>query len=1357
MEQCRLDADKATAPITDVFVCPAADPAPDGCYRVARSDGGRSLDLSASIFVRKGSGDPVVGLAVVLPDRGERVPPGFAVARAHRASAARGDLNPGGEAVLLCVRKDPHGAALTDLGVVLRGEAAVGAQVIAATPMGNNADFDHFSRLGPCISYRQTLPCELRAVATQAALPARESSSKDKLAEEDNAHPTRVAAEERPPPEPSATAPTEEWRLTLLRPLLVAQFDRRAEVGAQSLEGLQALLLRHNFFRTGAPGAVDTLLCLCAECICENCLACLDPATLPLKLAFLRSVVASSQAALPLKTLRLLVAAYLATCEDALADRVDLGALPGYTCLRSLVHALLRRVEAEIAPTVGKTVPLLVELPAEPAACAAESDAASVVAAVVAAACRISELSREVDVLEDAIRRGRLWCHLNQGAERVFPSQTASQGLLAVLAALVAGASANDALTEGSCDEASMVARKDLCLAALNDLLAASGSAYRASSDWGFLCRRLVVPLAASTLPLGFQWGRLLRRSLASLTLIWRHSRRHVRLEIGSLVTDVLLPCLTCRGAGPLIRGLVLAELASWVDDKMSLPDMFLNFNVASSGASSVLERMCGAVCAVAEEAEEAPVDHPNESAAEQSRALKELGVGEDGLQLSALHVMGSMMRGLLDLCGHAFSTGQAEAAVHRLSWEATLAPVDDESGEEEAASEGCADQGEKDCASAGSVAQKCDASGDGGGDAAGATSHAVPRTVVSPLRAPPPRSQPEQPPPGREKKSSFAVRLVEQHASAAVLEQGLGVYRAKGLAKAVAFLVAKGFIADAPRDVASFLRIHHRHFSPVELGDFLGSGEGPHWEGVRAEFVKVISFRGLLVEQALRTFLTESHFRLPGEAQKVDRLICCFANRWWADNPAQQSFGRRGSNAELRSFADSPPMSTAFSALDSALSASPPLAQSPSHGGWWQPESVDAVYLLAFATIMLNTDLHRAGHKKHKKMTREQFVHNLSRSDAGLPVPMLGRLYDSVLQRPIQMAPPPSEGAEWRQDAGREIARMDGADLQRQLVRTVVECEELWRSQARERPPIVEADVQPVSLEVAAAMFGAVGWQARALLSSLLDRSALRAPFALAYLDLLQSAIGAAMLLGLEKETLALALLLDRTKSTWEMLAGDAPNVEACDLRGTTSQEPWFLAVVGAARRTSGGALAAGSEPPLEVIAAHLMPVLVGLRGLVESDEEARSRRRDMERVAATVDNGANLLLRNPRRWLVKEGDLVKRSVSSGKREHYRFWLFSDMLAYGHRSVARSTLGLSGTYRIHHQLLLGHLRAAPDDGPTDICIIHPLKAFAASAATEEERDDWLLRITQTSAACMRPGLSHHGGSFADLDIGDEH
>ena len=48
--------------------------------------------------------------------------------------------------------------------------------------------------------------------------------------------------------------------------------------------------------------------------------------------------------------------------------------------------------------------------------------------------------------------------------------------------------------------------------------------------------------------------------------------------------------------------------------------------------------------------------------------------------------------------------------------------------------------------------------------------------------------------------------------------------------------------------------------------------------------FVEMIDFRNLAFVDALRAFLQT--FRLPGEAQKIDRFMLKFAERYIAGNP---------------------------------------------------------------------------------------------------------------------------------------------------------------------------------------------------------------------------------------------------------------------------------------------------------------------------------------------------------------------------------------------------------------------------------------------------------------------------------------
>lgn len=119
--------------------------------------------------------------------------------------------------------------------------------------------------------------------------------------------------------------------------------------------------------------------------------------------------------------------------------------------------------------------------------------------------------------------------------------------------------------------------------------------------------------------------------------------------------------------------------------------------------------------------------------------------------------------------------------------------------------------------------------------------------------------------------------------------------------------------------------------------------------------FVDMLNFNGMRFTEALRMYLQS--FRLPGEAQKIDRFMLKFAERYMGDNP-----------------------STIFANADTA-------------------------YILAFSVIMLNTDAHNKN-LKQKRMTKIEFVKNNRgiNDGADLPEDLLGEIYDEIQTNEIKM-----------------------------------------------------------------------------------------------------------------------------------------------------------------------------------------------------------------------------------------------------------------------------------------------------------------------------------------------------------------
>jgi len=145
------------------------------------------------------------------------------------------------------------------------------------------------------------------------------------------------------------------------------------------------------------------------------------------------------------------------------------------------------------------------------------------------------------------------------------------------------------------------------------------------------------------------------------------------------------------------------------------------------------------------------------------------------------------------------------------------------------------------------------------------------------------------------------------------------------------------------------------------QLGTYLGKGpvdKYPFHHKVRLAFVTNFDFSDCgRFASALRTYLHK--FRLPGEAQQIDRLMDAFSKEYFKQQGKRSVF-----------------------------------------------KNSDAVFVLAFSTIMLNTDLHNPNIKNKKKMTRQQFIRNNRGINKGedLPEAMLAWLYTDIREHELQV-----------------------------------------------------------------------------------------------------------------------------------------------------------------------------------------------------------------------------------------------------------------------------------------------------------------------------------------------------------------
>uniref|UniRef100_A0A673IQZ3 Brefeldin A-inhibited guanine nucleotide-exchange protein 2-like n=1 Tax=Sinocyclocheilus rhinocerous TaxID=307959 RepID=A0A673IQZ3_9TELE len=184
------------------------------------------------------------------------------------------------------------------------------------------------------------------------------------------------------------------------------------------------------------------------------------------------------------------------------------------------------------------------------------------------------------------------------------------------------------------------------------------------------------------------------------------------------------------------------------------------------------------------------------------------------------------------------------------------------------------------------------------------------------------------------------------------IIEHGIELFNKKPK-RGLQYLQEQGMLGTSPEDIAQFLQQEER-LDTTQVGEFLGENVKFNKE-VMYCYVDRLDFCGKDFVSALRAFL--EGFRLPGEAQKIDRLMEKFAARYLECNQGQTLFA-----------------------------------------------SADTAYVLAYSIIMLTTDLHSPQVKN--KMTKEQYIKmNRGINDSkDLPKEYLSSIYDEIAGKKIAM-----------------------------------------------------------------------------------------------------------------------------------------------------------------------------------------------------------------------------------------------------------------------------------------------------------------------------------------------------------------
>lgn len=166
-------------------------------------------------------------------------------------------------------------------------------------------------------------------------------------------------------------------------------------------------------------------------------------------------------------------------------------------------------------------------------------------------------------------------------------------------------------------------------------------------------------------------------------------------------------------------------------------------------------------------------------------------------------------------------------------------------------------------------------------------------------------------------------------------------------------------------RNVAHFL-LHRKGLAKEKIGHYLGNLQNCFNQDVLKYYLQELDFYNMQIDLALRKFL--STFRLPGEAQKIERIVDCFAQRYSQCQLQQPLVHLQSQQVPFREEFHGVLASQQSTQTNQTTQAKNNLILL----------TKDEIFILTFAIIMLNTDLHSPSLKPTSRMSANQFINNL-------------------------------------------------------------------------------------------------------------------------------------------------------------------------------------------------------------------------------------------------------------------------------------------------------------------------------------------------------------------------------------------
>ncbi|KAJ2653172.1 guanine nucleotide exchange protein for ADP-robosylation factor [Coemansia sp. RSA 1250] len=431
---------------------------------------------------------------------------------------------------------------------------------------------------------------------------------------------------------------------------------------------------------------------------------------------------------------------------------------------------------------------------------------------------------------------------------------------------------------------------------------------------------------------------------LAIFELALRHVRMYLRREMEVLVREIVLPVLESRSAGSLHqRGRLLQTLARVLAHPDVVVELYLNYDCAEDMHTNAFQRLAEVLCKLgASFVALPPKSSPRYSLAADSADSANEAVWR-AVQQRQTVFSAQQQQQQQDLDGTA-GVSQAALAYGGLAFDGN-SQVFDEYAVRQLALDALAAMLQSMVTWSDRLAELAPAASEDDGGSASPVSPAERETGAETGDDP-------------QELQSIKTRKAQMEAGLRQFawkpRRGIEAWRAAGL-----------LASNDPVEVAHFLFMHRDSIDKVQLGEFLGEGDA-HNVAVMHAFIDQMDFARMQFVPALRKLLQA--FRLPGEAQKIDRFMLKFAERYVMGNP-----------------------DVGFA-------------------------NADAAYVLAYSTILLNTDQHSP--QVRHRMTRTDFVSNNRGINDGndLPLEMLHEVFDQVANEEIKLKNDPLQQQQQQQ-----------------------------------------------------------------------------------------------------------------------------------------------------------------------------------------------------------------------------------------------------------------------------------------------------------------------------------------------------